>query len=237
MSDNIIRKIKGLLAKAESSTFEGERESFMQKANELIVKHAIDLAMLADDNRDDDRIITYHVENRGSFAQSWTIGYNRLSSALGVTVYYTIGGRLSSNHTGVIVGYKSDVDNLVMLHTSLTLQATTAMKKFFKENGYHSTNASERYRARREFLNQFFIAASKKIEDSLDNTVKETAGAEVALRDRFDEVVGHAPGNLVSSRSRYSAGSAHAANAGRLAGSRADVGQTRVSGTKKAISS
>lgn len=42
-----LRTIRALLAKAESTEFEAESESFMAKAQELMTRHSIDLAVLA----------------------------------------------------------------------------------------------------------------------------------------------------------------------------------------------
>jgi|SRR5215471_5483239 len=41
--EDLMRKIQGLLAKAEATTFEGERLSFMEKADELMMKYRIEL--------------------------------------------------------------------------------------------------------------------------------------------------------------------------------------------------
>ena len=41
--DDLLRKIQGLLAKAEATQFEGEREVFMAKADELMMKYRIEL--------------------------------------------------------------------------------------------------------------------------------------------------------------------------------------------------
>ena len=48
----VLERVRALLAKAESTTFEAEADAFMSKAQELMARHAIDMAMLqADDPR------------------------------------------------------------------------------------------------------------------------------------------------------------------------------------------
>jgi hypothetical protein len=42
-TEDLMRKIQGLLAKAEATSFEGERQAFMDKANELMNKYRIEL--------------------------------------------------------------------------------------------------------------------------------------------------------------------------------------------------
>lgn len=42
----VLERVRALLAKAESTTFEAEADAFMSKAQELMARHAIDLAML-----------------------------------------------------------------------------------------------------------------------------------------------------------------------------------------------
>ena len=48
MSDqhSIAKKIKAILAKADSSTFEGETAAFLAKAQALMDEHGIDLATI-----------------------------------------------------------------------------------------------------------------------------------------------------------------------------------------------
>lgn len=45
--DNILRKVQALLAKAMSTPFEAEADSFRQKANELMDKHRLEQWELA----------------------------------------------------------------------------------------------------------------------------------------------------------------------------------------------
>ena len=48
--DDLLRKIAGLMAKAESTNHEGERDVFMAKADELMMKYSIELWELAKAN-------------------------------------------------------------------------------------------------------------------------------------------------------------------------------------------
>lgn len=49
VDDRMLAKVRALLAKAESSTFEEEAQALSAKAQELIARHAIDVALLAAD--------------------------------------------------------------------------------------------------------------------------------------------------------------------------------------------
>jgi len=49
--DDLLRKIAGLLAKAESTEFEGERDVFLAKADELMMKYSIELWELEQANQ------------------------------------------------------------------------------------------------------------------------------------------------------------------------------------------
>lgn len=234
--DKILNKIKGLLAKAESTTFDDERTAFMAKANELMVKYAIDQAQLATENRVSDEVKTNAVFNEGSYAYAESIGWSSLCKAFGTVRYYISGSALNKNHTGFVVGFTSDVEVIKTLHASLKLQSITAMRKHFKENGYRSFNGSDRYRDRRQFLISFWVAASAKVEETKKRVVEEsTTGAELALIDRAAIVDRHMPSDLSDTTNRSHGGSRDAALAGGRAGRRADVGQTRVSGAKTAI--
>ena len=48
IGDPVLERVRALLAQAESTTYEAEAETFTAKAQELMTRHAIDLAMLAE---------------------------------------------------------------------------------------------------------------------------------------------------------------------------------------------
>ncbi len=56
----VLARIRALLAKAESTTFEEEAHAFTAKAQELMTRHAIDVAMLGASAGSDAAISTEH---------------------------------------------------------------------------------------------------------------------------------------------------------------------------------
>lgn len=119
--DGMLAKIRALLAKAESTTFPHEAEALSAKAQELMARHRIDHVVLddaastdgpvgrriwLDDPYADAKSQLLHVVAKANRCQSIQIG------ALGVC------------H---VVGFPVDLDVVELLHTSLLVQATTAM--------------------------------------------------------------------------------------------------------------
>ena len=229
------RKIAGLLRKAEGASTTAEAGAFASKAEQLMVKYSIDAAMLATEEKE--AIITRHVDIKGIYALPTTIGLNGLAKALGTTQYWIM-GRQSKSHTGVICGFQGDVDTLVMLWSSLTLQATTAMQQWAAQNDrLKEMTPFEKFNERRTFLMGFWVRASKRAEDAFKVAVKEadaeySGGAALALVDRAAQVKAHMPANMKTQKSRTKTGSWDASKAGAAAADKADLGQKRMANRK-----
>jgi hypothetical protein len=119
--DGMLAKIRALLAKAESTTFPHEAEALSAKAQELMARHRIDHVVLGeaassdgpvgrriwlDDPYADAKSQLLHTVARAHRCQSIQMG------SIGVC------------H---VVGFGVDLDVVEMLHTSLLVQATTAL--------------------------------------------------------------------------------------------------------------
>jgi hypothetical protein len=122
-ADPILERIRALLAKAESTTFEAEAIAFTAKAQELMTRHAIDAALLAGQTHSDGQgpsAIRVPVDNP----------YVNVKSLLLQTVAEAgrcrslIHGRLGLS---TVVGLPEDLVAVEMLFTSLLVQAQTAL--------------------------------------------------------------------------------------------------------------
>lgn len=236
------RKIAGLLAKAERAGSPEEAETFAAKAEQLMVKYAIDAAMFAG-SADADEIVKRYVDIGGIYALCSTQGLNLLSKALGTTEYW-ITGKASKAHTGVIVGYEGDVDALIMLWNSLSLQATTAMQRWAAGRDLSHLSAFEKFNERRTFLQGFWMRAGSRAATAFAAAVKEadaehagsdtgySGGAALALVNRADQVKAQLPKDLRTQKSRTKSGSWEASAAGAAAADNADLGQKRVQNRK-----
>jgi hypothetical protein len=122
-ADPILERIRALLAKAESTTFEAEAIAFTAKAQQLMTRHAIDAAVLAGQT---------HGKGEGPGAIRVPVDnpYVNVKSLLLQTVAEAgrcrslIHGRLGLS---TVVGLAEDLVAVEMLFTSLLVQAQTAL--------------------------------------------------------------------------------------------------------------
>jgi hypothetical protein len=120
----ILRRIRGLLAKAESTEFPEEAEALTAKAQELMSAHAIDQAVFdaerSDDLRTGVRSRRLHVDE--PYVEAKMMLLSQVGEANGVrTAWYRSMG------IATCVGMPVDLEAVELLFTSLLVQATRAM--------------------------------------------------------------------------------------------------------------
>lgn len=161
----MLARVRALLAKAESTTFEEEAEAFTAKAQELVARHAIDEALLHTvDDIGDPSVRRIHIDDPYADAKAALLGEvadaNRCrvvhSPALGwVTAF----------------GYDHDLDALELLGLSLLTQATTAMLR-------HGSQRDGMGRSRtRAFRRAFLYGFAHRIGERLRRTTEEQVAA------------------------------------------------------------
>lgn len=198
MSDNKLDLIAQLLSKAESTTPE-EAEALTEHAERLMVKYGVEQAMI-DDRRA--RLGQTHeqiVERRRAFTGVYAADFREL----GAQVAFGLGTMRplqSKNWDGAhvlhLVGYESDVDQAVVLISSLQVQGMVAMREWWKQvRQRHAWGSeSEKRRARSGFLRGFAAGARQRIAANKLTIIEEAgSGAELVLvnrRDRIDEHIG-----------------------------------------------
>jgi hypothetical protein len=203
--DGKLAKIRALLAKAESTTFPEEAEALTAKAQELIVRHRIDRVLLdAGTNADGPVGRRIWLDNPYADAKAQLLH-----------VIATANRCRSVNLDGIgcchVIGFAGDLDVVDLLHTSLLVQATTAMAAAGSQR-----DARGRSRTR-SFRQSFLVAYAHRIGQRLAEAVAHSEAEAVeearvggiellpvlARRDRaVDEVVNIAFPTLVSRSTR-----------------------------------
>jgi hypothetical protein len=239
--EKIIDRIRGLLAKAESSEFEEEAASFLDKATELMAKYRVDEAVLAAAGRAaNDPVDRTFIDLSGYHSPKGSLAVH-LAEALDCHVLWAHGGPRGSKRLAV-VGHVSDLSTFEALMTSLELQLD---RELHKVSGYSSGDTRAR---RTSFANGWVRKVGNRIKahlaSAVDTAVAETdASSSVALvladrrdvvADKYQEFYKTKPRYTRSSRgsSRYDAYSA-----GSAAGARADIGTRGVSGARGSLAS
>ncbi|MGH9054919.1 MAG: DUF2786 domain-containing protein, partial [Acidimicrobiales bacterium] len=165
VDDPVLQRVRGLLAKAESTSFPDEAEALTAKAQELMARHSIDAAMVDGvSRREGPEAVRIWVDNPYAAAKSELVavvaGSNRCRC-----VWHPDWGFMT------VIGHRPDLEAVDVLFTSLLLQATRSMlAKGHQEDRYGRSRT-------RSFRQSFLIAFARRIHERL------AAAAAAAERD------------------------------------------------------
>lgn len=227
--DRVLRRIRGLLAKAESTEFPDEAESLTAKAQELMTRHAIDAALLeVGPPSSDGRLVdTRRVHVQDPYVRAKMQLLAAVAEANDVRVVWYSGLGIAN-----LVGVRADVAAVELLFTSLLLQVAHALSAAERLMGHRS--------ASRSFRRSFLLGYAHRIGERL-LTARRSATAEAAAEHDVDllpvlrtrqvavqERVAELFPRVRATRSRASV-DAGGWFAGRDAAERADVGLRRSS--------
>jgi hypothetical protein len=238
MDQSRIDKVQKLLHKAERAGTQAEAETYYSKAQELMTKWAIDDAMLAmTEEKPSDEIVTEHVTvKRSSYFKAYTTliaGIARVNGAR--SLLYTPNSW--GPKAGVdLIGWKTDIERIMMLYTSLVLQLSRERNRQIPEQlrdlgGNDKNVALWRNSFSMGYANTIITRLYEQDRITRAHAVKDdTTGSLLpALRSREDQVKAFMDGiptkKLKQRTSKYDYGGY---NAGREAANRADLGNTRV---------
>jgi hypothetical protein len=165
----MLDRVRALLAKAESTTFDAEAEAFMGKAQELMARHAIDMAML---HTDDPRTgLAAGVQARRVHVDD---PYAKQKSQL-LAAVATVNDVRVVWHEGfgfaTMVGFPVELDLTELTFTSLLVQMTRSMT---------AATSTDRSRTRAPaFRRAFVLSYAQRIGERLA-AAKQRATAEAS---------------------------------------------------------
>ena len=168
LDEKILDRVRALLAKAESTTFEEEASALTSKAQELMARHAIDIAML--DSRSASRV--------GAAARRIHIDDPYVDAKCSLLSVVATENRCKAISTSslafsTIFGFDADLDIVELLFTSLLTQATTAMIAVGS-----TIDRSGRSRTK-SFRQAFLLAFASRIGERL-RSANESASEDAA---------------------------------------------------------
>jgi len=189
--DPLLEKIRNLLAKAESTTFEAEATALTAKAQELMTRHAVDAAALHAGDDTDGELAPVAIRI------PIDAPYTDAKSLLLQTV--ALASRCRSVHDpdldlSTVVGFPDDVAIVEVLFTSLLVQAQTALTDAARHAPPGTRTRSQSYRS------AFLLSYTHRIGDRLEEinqhvidqaTIDHGGSFLPVLRSRSDRVEDH----------------------------------------------
>ncbi|MFE4021949.1 DUF2786 domain-containing protein [Streptomyces sp. NPDC059101] len=176
-------RIRGLLAKAEATTFPEEAEALSAKAQELMARHSIDEALLAHAHGPEgggpaDGPAAIRIGIEGPYEQGKALLLDAVAAANRCQAVWAADLAFST-----VVGFPPDLEATELLCTSLLLQATSAMNRAGDEH-----HARGRSRRTRDFRQTFLVAYADRIRTRLTAATAAAtaaASAESTTPDRL----------------------------------------------------
>lgn len=218
----MLGRIRGLLAKAESTEFPEEAEAFTAKAQQLMTRYAVDSAALESDAG---RVLADEVRARRvhlvqPYADAKVQLLSAVATANGVRAVW-----LGDLGMATVVGLPVDLELTELLFTSLLVQATRAMTETGKAGSSHARSRS----FRRSFLLAYASRIGERLAEARDaGTAEAQAETGTALvpvlaarAEAVDTALTELFPNLRTVETRIS--NARGWYAGRLAAEQADL--------------
>ncbi|MFD4676554.1 DUF2786 domain-containing protein [Lentzea sp. NPDC058450] len=225
LDPKVLNRVRGLLAKAESTAFPEEAEALSAKAQELMNRHALERAML-------DADLPALATSRRMWLDK---SYFKEKSQL----VHVVSGAFRSRAVAydgfgfvALVGDEVDLESIELLSTSLLVQATRAMVAVGGKSGKGSEARS------RPFRKSFLVAYASRIGERLtavdevpevddERLLPVLAERKQAVDTLFEQMFTRTRTSRVTVRSAAGWG------AGRAAADVADIGTGRKSVTSK----
>lgn len=235
------KKISKLLAKAERTENEHERETFNAAAERMMLRLGINVAELeAAGEIKPEEVVETHRDWKGNYSISMVPFVATVARGFGnITI-------LQSNFSAMLrrtyaIGLKSDVEQFNRLTDSLSLQVISALHRWQKENieSRRGLTDMEKYVQHRSFIEGFSTEVSRRLRELRAGEEEQAStGAALVLaskQERIDGWVSEKYGDL-SARSRGAQRySSLAASYGRAAGKTANLGEKSVGGKRGAL--
>jgi hypothetical protein len=170
MDTNVLDKVRALLAKAESTTFDAEAEAFTAKAQELMARHRIDRAVLGTrehaHREEEPGVRQFRIDN--PYADAKAALLSRIADANGCRAVWS----KSSGFTTVF-GFVDELEAVDELFTSLLVQATAALRRAGSKYDEYGRSRTKRFR--RSFLVAFALRIGERLRETVDATVEVAA--------------------------------------------------------------
>jgi len=162
----VLHRVRGLLAKAESTTFPDEAEALTAKAQELMARHAIDAAVVAAERGRGPDVGGRRLSVDDPYAGAKAILVEAIASANRCRSVWS-----KDLGYATVFGDDGDLDAVELLYTSLLVQAARAM--FAPGAGARRASAG----STRAYRQSFLVSFASRIGDRLRQAVEAATDA------------------------------------------------------------
>ena len=167
----MLGKIRALLAKAESTSFPGEAESYSAKAQQLMAQHRIDHALVVGEVANPDEPVGVRVSVDNPYADAKALLLHVVADANGCQAVWSAEYGFST-----VFGFADELEAVQLLYTSLLVQGSAAMVR--EGSARHDSPARTK-----TFRQSFMHAYAIRIGDRLRETAAQ-ANEAAATRTR-----------------------------------------------------
>lgn len=179
MTEDIIRRIQGLLNKAEGTKNEHEAATFLEGAQRLMLKYQIDEAALAAANKAAgkvEEIVTKLISiKKKPMTPVHQTFLNRLAHLYSCRMWYVRG-----TEANYVVGYEGDVRFVEMLFVSVQIQMLTSLAAAGGGKGQPRPIVW-----RKNYADGYYSRVISRMQDIKHKVEDETGpGTSIVLRDR-----------------------------------------------------
>ena len=170
VDQRLLGKVRMMLAKAESTTFPAEAETFTAAAQKLMTRHSIDRALLDQD------------AGGGDGPAAIRVGVDRPYESAKFTLVAAIAAANRCRAVwqrafgfSTVVGFAPDLRAVELLFTSLLVQATAAMTAEGSREHWTGQNRTRSFR--NSFLTAFAVRIGERLELAAQEAQQERADA------------------------------------------------------------
>jgi hypothetical protein len=174
--EKLLSRVRALLAKAESTTYEAEAETFTAAAQAMMARHSIDEALLWErrDGHHEERPSGIRLTVDNPYADAKAMLLHQIAQANRCRAVWT-----KQQGFSTVLGYRPDTAWVELLYTSLLVQATRVMTIA----GSKSDAYGSRTRAfRTSFLESFALRIGERLREATEQAeaeARDEAGAAI----------------------------------------------------------
>ncbi|MFF7300211.1 DUF2786 domain-containing protein [Streptomyces sp. NPDC008265] len=185
----MLARIRALLAKAEATTYPDEAEALSAKAQELMVRHTVDEALLAASGKGPRQVPgACRIGVEPPYEEAKAVLLDAVATANRCRAVWNGAFRFST-----VVGFESDLEAVELLHTSLLVQGMAAMTR--AEAAQRSGGRKRTKTFRQSFLLAYASRLGRRLAETAEHTAAEAAdnlpalvARDVAVTSRAEEM-------------------------------------------------